>query len=190
MYHWAYCRSLQRAINCKIPLNAPFVILNTGKEENIHFAVSRRIFKQTRKNNFTIKKEKVAIKFLMTVLLFGLFVMFANLNPITTIAWNSTSCAYSKTEKWVKLQEKCRNCRNNCSIFRISDRSSTEKERKNKAPQSKRTSIVIAIVFLKQRRVSIMSRDLCGNLAEVFLRVLRFSPLLKNQTFIWFALTC
>ena len=36
-----------RAINRKIPLNAPFVILNTGKEENIHFAVSRRIFKQT-----------------------------------------------------------------------------------------------------------------------------------------------
>ena len=52
--------------------------------------------------------------------------MFANLNPITTIAWNSTSCVYSKTEKWVKLQEKCRNCRKNCSIFHISDRSSTD----------------------------------------------------------------
>ena len=81
-YHLAYYQSLQRAINRKIPLNAPFVILNTEKEENIHFAVSRRIFKQTGR---TIK-EQVAIKFLMTVLLFGLFVMFANLNPITTIA--------------------------------------------------------------------------------------------------------
>ena len=45
-YHWAYCRSLQTAINRKIPLNAPFVILNTGMEENIHFAVSQRIRKQ------------------------------------------------------------------------------------------------------------------------------------------------
>ena len=124
-YHWAYCRSLQRAINRKIPLNAPFVILNTGKEENIHFAVSRRIFKQTERT-ISRWKEQVAIKFLMTVLLFGLFVMFANLNPMTTIAWNSTCYAYSKTEKWVKLQEKCRNCRKNCSIFRISDRSSTD----------------------------------------------------------------
>ena len=31
---------------------------------------------------------------------------------------------------------------------------------------SHRTSIVIAIVFLKQRSVCIMSRDLCGNLAK------------------------
>ena len=36
-----------KRINRKIPLNAPFVILNTGKEENIHFAVSRRIRKKT-----------------------------------------------------------------------------------------------------------------------------------------------
>ena len=37
---------------------------------------------------------------------------------------------------------------------------------KNKAPHSQRTSIVIAIVFLKQRSVCIMSRDQCGNLAK------------------------
>ena len=48
------------------------MILNTGKEENIHFTVSRRIFKQTGRT-ISRQKEQVAIKFLMTVLLFGLF---------------------------------------------------------------------------------------------------------------------
>ena len=48
--------SLQRAINRKSPLNAVFLILNTGKEENIHFAVSLRIRKADRNNNFTIKR--------------------------------------------------------------------------------------------------------------------------------------
>ena len=87
-HHWAYCRSLQRVINRKSPLNAPFVILNTEKEKNIHFAESLSEFASRQKEQqFHEKKSKqVTIKFFMTVLLFGLFVMFENLNPITTIA--------------------------------------------------------------------------------------------------------
>ena len=47
----------------------------------------------------------------MTVLLFGLFVMFVNLNPITTydclkLHFLRLSCAYSKTEKMGKIAGK------------------------------------------------------------------------------------
>ena len=56
----------------------------TGKEENIHIAVLllRRIRKSRKEETSRKRKKKVAIKFLITVLLFGLFVMYENLNPI------------------------------------------------------------------------------------------------------------
>ena len=66
MIEHIYCRSLQRAINCKSPLNSPFVILkwptvpHKGKEENIHFTLySVSANSQTeRKNNFKKKKSR------------------------------------------------------------------------------------------------------------------------------------
>ena len=48
---------------------------STGKEENIHFAVSRRIRRQKERTSSRKKQEQVTIEFLITVLLFGLFVI-------------------------------------------------------------------------------------------------------------------
>ena len=52
-----------------------------GKEENIHFAVLRRIRKQKERTT-SRKKGQIAIKVVIIVILFGLFVMYENLNPM------------------------------------------------------------------------------------------------------------
>ena len=86
----------------------------------------------------------------------------------TTISYNSTSFDYFDIDKWQKLQENCKNSVRNVrfSVFQSEVRRiffqvhiDLEKKllrRTNKAQQSRRTSIVIAIVFLKQRSVCIM----------------------------------
>ena len=110
-------------------LNAPFVILKLQcpiRERKKHTLCSTSASANShteRKNNFT-KKKQVAIKFLITVLLFGLFVIYENLIPILQrLLENSTSFNYSKILKKLKLQ--FQNCREKRSIFRISVRSLT-----------------------------------------------------------------
>ena len=82
------------------------------KKENIQFPVLRRIRKQKERTTSQKKKQQIAIEFLVTVLLFGLF-MYENLNPIT-VQWlleNSTSFSYSI----LKLKNN-QNCRESAKI--------------------------------------------------------------------------
>ena len=139
-YHWAYIApiSIKRdktqkpCTKCTIH-DSEIALPYTGKEENIHFAVLRRIRKQ-KERTISRRKEQVAINIFITVLLFGLFVKHENLNPITAIAWNSTSFAYSKFDKWLNLQEKCKNSGKNVrfSVFQSEVRPVFSKTSKKK----------------------------------------------------------
>ena len=81
-------QSLQREIKQKSPLNAPFMILKwpclIQEKKKTYTLKCFCEFSNRKKEQLHEKKEQVAIKFLIAVLLLGLFVMYVheNLNPI------------------------------------------------------------------------------------------------------------
>ena len=84
-------RSLQRAMKRKSPLNAPFVILKWScsiqeRKKTDTLQCFDEFANRKKERKIHEKKGQVAIKFLITVLLYVLIVMCENVNLITAIA--------------------------------------------------------------------------------------------------------